>query len=125
MCIGGSHALSAKHLEHGRAFLAGAAVRWRRMRRDRRDREVVVMEARATDDDLRAVIEGNPDPRARLAAEELLELRSARRRDSRRAEQVRRLRWTIENSIMKIEEFMDVAKQWEAEEALGRDGLQP
>lgn len=80
---------------------------------------------RCTDDDLRAVMSDNPDPRAKLAAEELLAIRSDRRRDSRRGEQVKKLRWTVENFVTKLEAFTALAKQWEAEGMSSALGNQP
>ena len=71
---------------------------------------------RCTDDDLRAVESSNPDPRARSAAGELLAIRAERRRDSRRAEQVKKLRWAVENAITKIESAPALLQQWEDEE---------
>lgn len=74
--------------------------------------EDTVTNERCTDDDLRAVVASNPDPRARSAAEELLAIRGERRRDSRRAEQVKRLRWVQENALTKLEAL---TKRWETE----------
>ncbi len=72
-------------------------------------------EERCTDDELRglAVISGcgdtNTDRIAKLAAQELLAIRAERRRDSRRAEQLKRIRWVVENQLTKIEEL---TKRW-------------
>lgn len=71
---------------------------------------------RCSDDDLRAVESGNPDPRARSAAAELLVIRSERRRDSRRAEQIKKVRWAVENAITKIEQVPDLLRRWQDED---------
>lgn len=67
---------------------------------------------RCTDDDLRAVVASNPDPRARTAAAELLAIRAERRADSRRAQQLKRVRWVAENLLTKVE---GLGERWGAE----------
>ncbi len=73
-------------------------------------------ESRCTDDDLRAVAALNDSQTARAAAAELLAIRAERRRDSRRAEQVRKLRWAVENAIAKIEEAPEMLRRWQDED---------
>lgn len=70
---------------------------------------------RCSDSELLALAR-DPNPRVRSAAAELVALRRMRRLDSRRAEQIKRMRWAVENAIAKIETFFALAKQWESEE---------
>lgn len=70
-------------------------------------------DSRCTDDELRAIVERTHDPLVRSAVAELLAIRSERRRDSRRAEQIRRMRWVTENQLTKLEVL---AKNWGEEE---------
>lgn len=76
-----------------------------------------MMDRRCTDDELAWLSQSSSEPTARLAAAEVILIRAERRRDSRRGEQVRKVRWAVENSIEKIEALLELAKKWEAEGA--------
>jgi len=71
---------------------------------------------RCTDDELREIASNNLDQRVRSAATELLTIRTARRHDSRRAEQIKKLRWVIENAITKIEATPELLRKWETDD---------
>lgn len=77
---------------------------------------------RATDEQLIATIRsGELADGVSLAdlADELLHLRRAMRGDSRQAHQLRRLRWTVENQVMKTEALLEQV------EKLGADRSEP
>lgn len=63
---------------------------------------------KATDEDLAAIVRGDAVPAPATVkdiCEELLRLRRCARGDSRRADQIRRLRWQAETLTVKAEEL--------------------